>query len=127
MRLVTTPLGFTYRISYVPKGARNPRPALLRGADTAVVRHVEPAEVAPAFRIKRPKMDVWPLVFPRKPRGARTGLVKNAFTCEVLLFEKMLWWPYLHRDYTGGDQFRACSAAACLEHIVFPVSTLETN
>jgi hypothetical protein len=93
MRLVTTPLGFTYRITYVPKGARNPRPALLRGTDTAVVRHVEPAEAAPAFRISRPKIDVKPFAFPRKARSATTYWVRKAFNSEVLLFENVLWWP----------------------------------
>jgi hypothetical protein len=117
MRLETTRLGFTYRITYVPKGARNPRAGLLRGADFAGVRHIEPAEAAPAFRIKWPKMDIWPLAFPRRPRAGTTGWIRKALTCEVLLFENVLWWPYLKRDYTGGGQFRACTAADCLERI----------
>ena len=114
MRLEPTPLGFTYRITYVPKGARNPCLGFLRGADFAVVRHIEPAEAAPAFRVKRSKMDIWPFVFPRKPRAGRTGFVRNAFAFEVLFYEGVLWWPYLD---TWEFQARTRTAADCLESI----------
>jgi hypothetical protein len=68
MRLVPKPMGFTYRMTYVPKGAQNPRPSLFRGADSAAVQHIDPDEARQAFRITWPEIDVWPLVNPRKPR-----------------------------------------------------------
>ncbi|SDO48599.1 hypothetical protein [Afipia sp. GAS231] len=130
MRLEPTPLGFTYKIIYVPKGAQNPRTALLGGTDTAVVRHIEPAEAAPAFRIQRPKLDIWPLTFPRKPRDDHRGLTKNAFTLELLFYENVIWWPYLSEfrsrfeDHTAADclsqfgsRLKERTAAECLEDI----------
>lgn len=130
MRLVPVPLGFTYRMTYVPKGARNPCRGLLGGADSVGVRHIEPAEASQAFRIKRPKVDVWPLVFPRKPRTNTWEWVRNAFTFELLFYEGELWWPYMADDYKYGQPFRAYSVTDCLEdirddHYLFEMPTVD--
>ncbi len=114
MRLEPTPLGYTYQIIYVPKGARNPRTILRGGTDTAVVRHIEPAEAAPAFRIERPELDIGPFTFYRTPRGNHRGLIKNAFTLELLFYENVIWWPYLSKF---GSRLKDRTAAACLEDI----------
>ena len=119
MRLVTTPICFTYRILHVPKGAQKQRPALVRGTDTAVIRHVEPDEAVVAFRVKRPRLDAWPFMFPRKARRAVSAAnwIRKAFNFEVLLFENVLWWPYLDRDYSGAGQSSPRSANDCLKDL----------
>jgi hypothetical protein len=99
MRLVPTPLGFNYRMEYVPKGARNPRLELFRGADTAVVRHIDAGEADPAFRISRPELDIWPLVQPRTPRSNPWGFIRNAVTFEILYYEGCIWWPYMSETW----------------------------
>jgi hypothetical protein len=104
MRLVPKPLGFTYRMTYVPKGARNPRPGLFRGAGSAAVRHIEPDEARQAFRVKWPKTDTW-------------QCTRNACSLDLLHYAGELWWPYLDYDSVNGFAKKTHSAADCLEDI----------
>lgn len=117
MRLVPVPLGFTYRMDYVPKGARNPRPGLFRGADVVGVRHIDAEEAEPAFRIRRPKLDIWPMVWPRTPRSNQWQMIRSANKFEILLNDGSLWWPL--RDDSTYDKLNApqMTAAECFHCI----------
>jgi hypothetical protein len=128
MRLVPVPLGFTYRIDFVPKGGRNPRPGLFRDSDTAVVRHIDADEAKPAFRVTRPELDILPLAHPRTKRSNAWDYMRKAMTFEILFYDGSIWWPNVHE--AGGTEAARTSAENCIQsikddHFFFEVREIE--
>lgn len=115
MRLVPVPLGFTYRLDYIPKGAQKPRAGLFRGADTAVVRHIDPDEAKLAFRVSQPELDILPLARPRTKRRTPWEFKREAMKFEILFYDGCIWWPNVYEPY--GTESRSTSAEECLRSI----------
>lgn len=115
MRLVPTPLGYTYRLDYIPKGARNARAGLFRATDVAVVRHIEAREAELAFRVFRPELDVLPLSRPRTKPGTGWDHTRPASTDEIIRYDGSLWWAVACDRESGTGSYTA--AEHCLSRI----------
>jgi hypothetical protein len=117
MHIVPAPLGFSYRMDYVPKGSRNVRSGVFRDKDVVGVRYIDVDEAQPAFRVRIPQLDIWPLVKPRTPRSNQWQLIRDARKFDILLNEGSLWWPI--RNDSTYDNLNALdmTAAECLDRI----------